>query len=322
MKFLWILLLLFTSCREEALEVKLHTQLKADKSADNEILSGASGIVRYNNYYYVIRDNSNHLYQFQGNDFQWVKSIRLFPGTLPSNQKDRKKLKPDLEAMLIVPANDILALDSLMLIPSGSKKNRVKGKLISLTKKGELADDARELDFSNLYSHLKNELHKVNIEGAIVFDKNLILLQRGNSKKSRNALVYLNLNCVLQQLDTIEANCLEKIVYPDIGGIGFIPYTFTDAIATTDGRILFLAAAEETEDAVLDGDVSGAAIGMLNAKGEVKWVSALSERIKFEGIVPTNESSSAGQVYFLISDADSDYTPSSVYKLTLPPTQI
>jgi hypothetical protein len=54
----------------------------------------------------------------------------------------------------------------------------------------------------------------------------------------------------------------------DLGAIGAVPLTFTDAARFDGGRrALYLAVAEDTPDAIADGPVMGAAIGVIDAEG-------------------------------------------------------
>ncbi|MGZ8994077.1 MAG: DUF6929 family protein [Burkholderiaceae bacterium] len=64
-------------------------------------LSAASGLVRVNNYLYVIADDEHHLGIFCSDDHQRAgRLIRLRRGTLPSVKTAHKRRKPDFEALL------------------------------------------------------------------------------------------------------------------------------------------------------------------------------------------------------------------------------
>lgn len=153
----------------------------------NEVFSGASALVAYNDNYYVVRDNSNSIYLF-GSKFERIKEIEIFKGLLPNSSEERKKQKPDLEAATIVYGNEI-APDQLILIPSGSKKHRIKGALIEL--QASESNNLTYVDFSKLYNFLASKVGTVNIEGAIASEESILLFQRGNSKNSKNAIIYI-----------------------------------------------------------------------------------------------------------------------------------
>jgi len=291
--------------------------LKYFKNTDkNEVFSGASALVAYNDNYYVVRDNSNSIYLF-GSKFEKIKEIEIFKGLLPNSSEERKKQKPDLEAATIVYGNEITP-DQLILIPSGSKKNRMTGALIKL--QVSESNNLTYVDFSKLYNFLASKVGTVNIEGVIAREKSILLFQRGNSKNSTNAIIYLksDFNEQINHEIVFTEDHFEKIIYPDLGKVDGIPYTFTDAILFNQ-KILFLAAAEQTEDAYLDGEVSSICAGVLNFDGAILWKEELKTHIKLEGLVHlSNQNNTDGQVEFLVlSDADQDNTPSALYNLSL-----
>jgi hypothetical protein len=102
----------------------------------------------------------------------------------------------------------------------------------------------------------------------------------------------------------------------DLGRVGRVPLTFTDATLADDGRIAYLAVAEDTPNAIDDGPVVGAAIGFIGAEG-ANWASiveadgTLSVR-KFEGIALDP----AGGA-FLITDADDPEKPAELCRLAI-----
>lgn len=282
----------------------------------NEVFSGASALVAYKNYYYVVRDNSNSIYLFDSK-LERIKEIEIFKGSLPNSSKERKEQKPDLEAATIVYGNERVP-DKLILIPSGSKKNRMKGALLEL--QVSESNDLTYVDFSKLYDFLASKVGTVNIEGAIAREESILLFQRGNSRNSKNAIIYLksDLNQQINHDIVFTEDHFEKIIYLELGKVDGIPYTFTDAILFNQ-NILFLAAAEQTEDAYLDGEVSSICAGVLDLNGAILWKEELKTDVKLEGLLLlSSQKNSDGQFEFLaLSDADQDNTPSALYKLYL-----
>lgn len=72
----------------------------------------------------------------------------------------------------------------------------------------------------------------------------------------------------------------------DLGRTGDAVWAVTDAVALPDGRILVSASAEDTDDPVADGPVSGSALALL-AGEEVLAVAPLptdGQALKLEGI--------------------------------------
>src|SRR5437868_3033677 len=67
-------------------------------------LSAASGLVCIGSFMYVVADDELHLGVFQTEHTEPGRLIRLFDGALPDSKPDRKKQKPDLEALAVLPA--------------------------------------------------------------------------------------------------------------------------------------------------------------------------------------------------------------------------
>lgn len=299
------------SCNHNKL-LKLELYKTLEDSSSKEIISGASALVRYEQTYFIIRDNSNSIYELDKN-FNLVRTIPIFEGDLPKDSKARKKEKPDLEAGAVLYGQGDLA-DRLLLLPSGSKKNRVKGAIVTL----QDVHRVKQVDFSDLYSFLREKVGTVNIEGAIFFSNQLLLFQRGNSENSRNALIYVRNVFDQNQEDelSLSKEDILDIKFPDLGHNAEIPYTFTDAVLFNESQIFFLAAAEDTDDAYLDGDIRGMIIGLMSIDGIIKWKKEISKKIKLEGISILNviRHNEFDQVdVLMVSDADDDDIASEVY---------
>ena len=103
----------------------------------------------------------------------------------------------------------------------------------------------------------------------------------------------------------------------DLGSIGAVPLSFTDAAALAGGRFLYLAAAEDTPDAVADGPVVGAAVGLLVGQA-ARWTPLLeadgapSVR-KVEGLAPDPDLAGA----WLITDPDDAARPAQLCRVVL-----
>src|SRR4029453_9088666 len=79
--------------------------LSAAASAGRPLhLSAASGLVCLNSFIYVVADDELHLGVFRSTDNSPGNLVGLFPGELPDSEVDRKKQKPDLEALTLLPA--------------------------------------------------------------------------------------------------------------------------------------------------------------------------------------------------------------------------
>jgi hypothetical protein len=123
-----------------------------------------------------------------------------------------------------------------------------------------------------------------NIEGAVLLGDTVRLFHRANG---RNSGLNASFDIALGALHA-GTGAIENEVFYDLGAVEQeaagsgrqSPYrrgeqasesgaalTFTDATRFADGRVLYLAAAEDTEDAIADGPVLGAALGVLEADG-------------------------------------------------------
>src|SRR5215204_6417986 len=72
---------------------------------DRTYLSAASGLVRIGGFLYVIADDELHLGVFQSDPRIPGDTVRLFGGELPVAKEERKALKPDLEALMLIPVS-------------------------------------------------------------------------------------------------------------------------------------------------------------------------------------------------------------------------
>jgi hypothetical protein len=286
---------LISSCASQRKSLSFYKKIKND---NNQVLSGFSGLVNHNDSYFGIRDNSNFLYQFD-QEMNLVRKTKVLDIDLPENPSLLKKVKPDFESLLIVSKKELL------IIPSGSKQNRVIGALVKVSKDG-FVEKVSVINFKKLYDALLNKVGKVNIEGAILKNNQIILIQRGNSTKSKNALIFLS-----NKLGFLAENILD-IKYPVLPYENNYPYTFTDAIISNKGEIIFLAVVEQTENAIDDGAISGMMVGTMDFEGNILKKQKLALDIKFEGISYKINSNSD---YLIISDSDDDTKASDVYQL-------
>ena len=85
-------------------------------------LSAASGLVCLDSLIYVVSDDELHLGAFGRADRKPGHLIRLFDGALADSQSDRKKQKPDLEALTLLPAYGKYPYGALLAFGSGSTR--------------------------------------------------------------------------------------------------------------------------------------------------------------------------------------------------------
>lgn len=279
-------------------------------------LSAASGLARLDSLIYVIADDELHLGMFGVADSEPGCLIRLFDGELPDKPKPRKKQKPDLEALTLLPPFGDYAHGALLALGSGSRDNRRMGAMLGLDARGGVRGLPRIVDLSALLGPLDEWFPSLNIEGAIVCGNELRLLQRGN-KQDVNAVIRFELSIVLDGLQSDRALAIKPhTIHPfDLGQIDGIPFGFTDAAALPDGGMVFTAVAENTDDAYLDGACAGAAIGSADKDGHLRWLRRLDQPHKIEGIDAHQEGDMLR--LSLVTDADDAGIPASLYTATI-----
>jgi hypothetical protein len=274
-------------------------------------ISAASGLVIEGDAFYVIADDGLHLHAYSLGDAHYEKRIRLRegqlpPGNSPADIKARKKQKPDFEALLRLPAQKDLPHGALFALGSGSKSNRQQGVLVPLRADGAAGEAVCELDLSALYATLP--FADTNIEGALLLGEQLVLMQRGNKKHPQSALVHLSLQ------EALQGSTAATVVCYNLPCIGDIPLGFTDGIALQNGNILFSAVAENTDDSVNDGACAGAAIGIINAQGQLVYCEQLAEPHKIEGIALD----ASGTRLYAVTDADDPVVPAGLFAVDVP----
>lgn len=279
-------------------------------------LSAASGLVCVGSRAYVIADDELHLGVFRFESMEPGRLIRLFDGTLPDTPKERKKQKPDVEAIALLPAGHDHPYGAILMLGSGSSKRRLRGAILSLDESGAIAGAPKIADLSPVYAALKSEFDKLNIEGAVVLGDEICLLQRGNSTSNRNAIVHFALHDFLA---TLTANGPQlhpsRIVDAALGDIDGVPLSFTDAAALPDGSIVFSAAAEDTDNPYDDGRCLGSAIGIIKS-GELCGLERADRPCKLEGVHAVARSGSVQLL--LVSDADDAAVPAELFACAVP----
>jgi hypothetical protein len=281
-------------------------------------LSAASGLVCVDASIYVVADDELHLGIFQAGSDEPGQLIRLFDGTLPKSKAKRKKRKPDLEALAWLPPLDGHPHGALLALGSGSAERATRrvGALLSLDAQGEVAGPPRALDFSALLMPLEERFAGLNIEGATANRDEFWLLQRGNKGDRQNAVIRYSLEAFLAALNTDIIGAIEPIGFVDfdLGMGGDIPLGFTDGAALPDGRLVFSAVAEDTDNAYADGRCAGAALGIIE-HGKVQDLRQLDRPYKIEG-VHAQANGNAIELLLVTDDDDPD-APAGLFSARL-----
>ncbi|WP_317987319.1 DUF6929 family protein [Stigmatella hybrida] len=285
-------------------------------------VSAASGLVRAGQWIHVVADDSLFLATFPAEGEAPGRLLRLFPGTLPAAPKERKALKPDLEALCLLEGVPEAPHGAVLAVPSGSTPERRRGALVPLEADGALGGPVREVDFTPLYARLARELGELNVEGAALAGSRLWLLNRGNGDKGQDAVVALDAGAVLRALGAGQPPPADSVLTVrrwKLGRVGTVPLSFSDAAPLPDGRLVFTAAAEASQGSYLDGEVVGSALGVLSPEGEPLLLKHVKTKVKLEGVAawPTPE----GLHLLLVSDADDPTVAAPLFETLLLDTE-
>ena len=287
-----------------------HLDLQSGSEPDRPAyLSAASGLVVVGRFLYAVADDELHLGVFEMDPPRPGTLLRLFPGDLPDKLTRRKKEKPDLEALVRLPAFKNHPHGALLALGSGSSKRRFRGALLRLNGDGSVHGRAKIVDTSAWLEEMASDFGQINIEGAWVSGHQIHLLQRGNKGAGVNAVVSSDLAVLLDGLedDHLPAPARLHIQRFDLGHIDGVPLCFSDACALAGGEWLFTAIAEDTENPVDDGAFVGAAIGLVNSDHQLRWVRTVTPSFKIEGIVIVRDGVEAE--ILLVADADDPTVP-------------
>lgn len=286
-------------------ELSLRTPSAAGRPAH---LSAASGLLRVAGRLYVIADDELHLGVFDGDDAGEL--LRMLDGELPPDAATRKKLKPDFEALVLLPAFDGCPHGALFALGSGSKKRRHRGVLLALDRARRPSAAPRLIDLEAWHHALAARVDDLNIEGAAVIDDRLVLLQRGHDGVATNARVDYALAPLLAALtrgDAIEDLAPLAVREVDLGTREGVTLGFTDAAPLPDGRLAFSAVAERTDDSYRDGECVGAMVGVLDRDGPVLHAEPIGPGHKIEGLDATL--TVTGLEFLAVTDADDADVP-------------
>lgn len=278
-------------------------------------LSAASGLVCANGRAYVIADDEHHLAVFS-EDQPFGELHQILPGGLPGSKSKRKKRKPDFESLLLLPAHGARAGDALIAFGSGSRPNRNGGVVIPLDAECERWPAVRFFDLAPLYEPLVGLLGEINIEGAMVTDGDMVLLNRGVAGTTESIVLRYPLR-VLHDLIHGQASLVKPIsmrhfLLPSIEGV---PVGFTDGAALPDGRWLFTAVAEHTGDSYADGPCIGSAVGLVSAQDDLLALHRLQPPVKVEGIDARVDEQ--GIAICMVTDTDNPTHSSWLYQARL-----
>jgi hypothetical protein len=277
-------------------------------------LSAASGVVRRGDFAYVIGDDELHLGVFQLSSSAPGQMRRVLAGSLPDEAGERSSLKPDLEALTVLPPFERHPYGALLGLGSGSAPERDRGFVCALAADGSIEGEPDELALGPLYRLLREHVAELNVEGAATMGDRLWLLHRGNSSEGSNLVAELSLEQLMTSLQDdlcLDADELESVRHYDLGDIDGVELTFSDATPIADQLLVFTASAEAE-----DGRIRGSVVGTLGLDGSVQRLRTIDRRWKVEGVHAAIDS---GVLDFtFVCDQDDPATPAPLLSATMP----
>lgn len=182
---------------------------------------------------------------------------------------------------------------------------------------------------------------KLNIEGVALLAKGIDgrdgarLFQRGNGRPRPemgpladgaplNATIDFRLDALGAYLDRCkrDANAtfgtdLLNLRRYDLDEADGVPFTFTDASALADGRVVYIAAAERCEDAGRDGECVGLALGIIETDGNARYTVVVERdgtptTRKAEGLAVRDDKSA-----YVVIDPDGEEQPATLCTVDL-----
>lgn len=334
---------------ERRLDMRLATQPGRPRS-----VAAASGLVRVGEWDYVIADDENALAVFSAASGRESVGESVgeslgewFPlfdraDELPLEAEARKRKKADFEVICLLPRGVCASEACLCVLPSGSMANRHRGVLLPLRDDGlsfgaitgALTGTRHEIQTSTLYLYvarainsaarkpglvsIPKELQRLNIEGVCWLGDALWLFNRGNDTPAVNAVAVLDGARALRLMrgENLAEELLVRHIYlPDLGARDGVPYSFTDACALADGRIVFSACAEDTQDSYSDGVCIGSCLGIIDQEGKILVQRDIMGSYKVEGLSAwVVENGHSSEIHFrAVQDADGADAVSAIW---------
>lgn len=290
---------------------------------DGAPVRSASAVARLGDGWLVAQDDATSGAWLATRDAVTAVRLRLLPPVdgrdVFSEAAGTKRSKPDLESAVELPP---ACGGGALLLGSGSLPNRRRGVVVT---PGEGAPGVVAADLGPLYAAVTAALglppEELNLEGACLAGGGLRWFQRGRGEEVPSASVDVDLDALLAVFDGRAGAGevpLGSVHTYDLGRDGDAVWAVTDAVALADDRLLVSASAEDTDDPVADGPVSGSAIALLEG-AVVAGVAALPttrEVLKLEGIAVV-AAHAGGAVLLGVVDQDDPTLPSVALDLEL-----
>ena len=285
------------ACQNMPMHFKILNQKKLEK------VSGASGIIKFNNYYYVIGDDSPYLFKLNS-EFNIISEYQVseIPVDLETGRIPKKD-KHDLETLEMISEKEMISFGSGSKSPERDEFIRIIiGNGITVKK----------YKLTAFYNALKSlEILKdseLNIEAVAHIDGLLYIFNRRKNViftvNYKDFLGFIENNSPLPEIKFIEFKL------PDTNGI---EAGFSGATAWGKSKILVTSSVEDTDNAYDDGEILGSFIGVISVDNNkinktINWVSIQNENksLKIESIAVDNENSEKDIDVVLVTDSDGD----------------
>ena len=275
-----------------------------------EYVRAASSIRRFGDRLVIVQDDVNILvlHSPDGDDEPILLPVGFDGRRVFDDERGTKRYKLDLEAGALLPDGRLVAF--------GSGSTAAREQLVVL----DPGYGIRLVPAPALYARLRAERRfsgsELNVEGALVVGNTLHLFQRGNGAPRDglspvNAIGDLSLAAFCDWLDGSGAPPrLDEVVQFDLGQVDGARFGFTDATLMADGRVAFIACAEDSPDAVRDGENLGSRFGILDGDhalvADVLEATGERSRLKLEGIEARPDDPACFDV---VIDADQPHEP-------------
>jgi hypothetical protein len=281
-------------------------------------VAAASSLVRHAGLLLVVADDQLSLAIFDEKKLGPGHLIDILEGELPSDPDKRKEEKPDLESLALLPPFGDLVHGSLLAVGSGSSDKRMRGALVPLGSDGHPLEDPRTVDLSELYRALADQVAHLNIEGCAAEGDRIYLAHRGNADDSQDALIALDWDGFSSDLSDGRPPTASRVLDIqtfDLGQLRGVDLSFSDLSPIGDGRLAFSSSAEDSGDAISDGEIFGSALGILTPGGDIEYHEPVDGLVKIEGI--DAQLGDKGIEVLIVMDADDPSQPSPLLGATI-----
>lgn len=226
-------------------------------------ISSASSLLNLNDRVFLCCDDQYSLYELQ-NEKRWIQYNWANSPPLPMGPQERKKLKPDFEALLGPTIDD----NSILLVPSGSKNNRTKALKFDL-----VSNMLSPFDMSDFYIKLAKEVALINLEGAVVFGENYLFMNRG-IQSDLSSIISVNPK-------SFNINSIVRIDFGSRDGI----HLHGSELCLFQDDLFVLAVAEASLNSYDDGEIFGSSLFKISLKNfQIQDQWKFDKLIKVEGL--------------------------------------